>query len=195
MNSRTKYTAADHKRAYELYRTLGSFSAVSREEGMPTVGTVWQWASAGYKCPFNCQWHDWEKLETRIQNALRARVKEEDVAGDQKDQKILKGLEHYIQSDINKLKVNRALEAVVLKKLQEGLLEGPETISEGQSLLYKTWSQDRLIMGEPTDRSAVDLNLGGTQIDIDKILEALEPDERKSILRTIRRLISDKGDA
>lgn len=143
----TKYGPEDHKRAFELYRELGTFFAVSKQKGMPSRATLMRWASPEYNAKCSCGYHGWDELEKKIKKEVRARnwvsseTDEQDVS--QPD------LEKYVRADLEKLKINRAIEAQILKELANKSFEPPKTLMDAQKMLYEIWREDRVITGEP----------------------------------------------
>lgn len=202
--ARKKYTARHHRKAFELYMALRSFHAVSQEKGMPTSTTLFRWSAPDYPCQYGCPYHGWEELERQKEAEVAKRLAEQERNGNVTEV-VPEGLESYIYGDIEDLKFNKAASSLIRRLLHEtltaaqkdkkGPLDLPSTLKECVATEIIIRADNRLILGSPTERKSLDLNLGATQIDIDKILEAVEPDERKSILRVIRRFLSNKSDA
>ena len=137
----SKYTKADHERAFQLYRELGSFYAVSQQPGMPSHQTLLRWASP------ECD--DWEGLEKKIRAKVREKAKGTDGQNGQNLSEEEQVLDRYVRSDLDKLRINMAIEAVALKAIKDGIVEPPSTLSEIQKILYEAWREQRLITGEP----------------------------------------------
>jgi len=59
-----RYTVADHKMAYEVWRKTSNMRGTAR-----ILGCSWhlvnRWSKADYKCKYRCPWHGWQKLKTR----------------------------------------------------------------------------------------------------------------------------------
>lgn len=103
----TKYKPDDHKRAFGLYRELGSYYAVSKEPGMPSRDTLMRWSRPNFAC--KCGFHGWEDLEKRIRREVRKRWEQECKAADRTDrtdERIKSDLEKYIRPDLKKLQIN-----------------------------------------------------------------------------------------
>ena len=145
MAGKTKYGPKAHRRAFELYRELGSFYAVSQQKGMPSHQTLLRWAQPDYNC--SCGFHGWDQLEKEIRKEVRARhVRENGQDGQNEDS--APELEKYVRADLDKLKINRLIEQVALKAIRESI-EPPKTLTEAQRVIYEAWREDRVILGEP----------------------------------------------
>lgn len=166
-----RYREKDHKQAFELYRVLGSFNSVSKQKGIPSPATIMRWSSVDFKCPFHCGWHGYENLENRIQREVREQANGGEREWDETDEK---GIEPYVQSDLTKLRIIRELEAEVVNALRNGNLKPPATIEEAQRVLSRLWAEDRNILGLPEQRAEI---VPDVKIDIDPILEMLDPDK------------------
>ena len=143
----SKYGPKDHKRAFELYRQLGSFYAVSKQKGMPSHQTLMRWARPDFDCP--CGYHGWDDLEKKIRAKVREKAKAADEQGGQNLSEEEQVLDKYVRADLDKLKINRAIEAQALKAIKDGIAEPPSTLSEIQKIIYEAWREDRVILGEP----------------------------------------------
>jgi len=144
MAKRTKYGKACHRRAFELYRELGSFYAVSKERGMPSHQTLIAWARPGYRC--DCGFHGWDALEERIKREVKTRDRQENGQDGQVDGP---DLDEYILSDLKKLKINRTIEKKAFDAIAEGIAVEPDTLGEAQKIIHAGWREDRVIRGEP----------------------------------------------
>lgn len=152
MGKRTKYKESHHRRAFELYRELGSFYAVSKEKGMPSHCTLLRWASPTFNC--SCKFHGWEALEKRIRAEVKAR---DEQSGEQDEHSPpLSELEKYIRPDLEKLKINRVIEKqaydAIIAEDEKERVAPPDTLSEAQKIIHTGWREDRLIRGEPGER-------------------------------------------
>lgn len=152
MGARTKYKERDHRRAFELYRELGSFHAVSKEKGMPSRATLLRWSMLDFDC--SCKFHGWEALEKRIREEVKARDEQSDKTDEQGLP--LSELEKYIRPDLEKLKINRVIEKqaydAIIAEEKKGRVAPPDTLSEAQHIIHTGWRSDALIRGEEGER-------------------------------------------
>lgn len=142
MATRTKYGKDHHRRAFELYRELGSFYAVSREKGMPHRKTLLRWSMSDFDCA--CGFHGWDTLEKQIKDEVKirdAQVNATDAQGPD--------LEKYILPDLKKLQINRMIEKKAFEAIKEEVAALPDTLVEAQKIIYAGWREDRVIRGEP----------------------------------------------
>jgi len=65
-NRTPRYNPSVHEKAFRLWMKYGSFSAVAKLPGMPSIETLKRWASPTFPC--NCGWHDWENLKLKIKS-------------------------------------------------------------------------------------------------------------------------------
>ena len=151
----SRYRKADHKKAFKLYRELGTFYAVAQEKGMPTEMTIWRWSQSGFNC--NCGYHGWDELEKKIRREVREQLENTDdishvteVTDDSSEIK-QPNLQEFIRPDLEKLKVNRVIEKKVFNAIKEDTAASPDTLGEAMRIIHSLWREDRVILGEPTD--------------------------------------------
>jgi len=126
--ARVNYTAKTRKKAFELFHKLGSFYAVSKEKGMPTVQTLINWSKEDH----------WEEKLEAIRKGIRNELKEE-------------GLIETVSSDIDELKILKRLEEIAIKQINEKGLR-PRIWKDVIATFDFTTKTRRLIRGEPTGR-------------------------------------------
>jgi|AntAceMinimDraft_18_1070375.scaffolds.fasta_scaffold98610_1 hypothetical protein len=146
MAKKTKYKKASHKRAFELYRELGSFYAVSHERGMPSQATLMRWSRPGFDC--DCGFHGWEALEKQIKSDTRDRWNQERESSHATDETNQPDLEEFVRPDLEKLKINRMIEKQAFDAIKAKLAAAPDTLGEAMKIIHALWRQDRLIVGE-----------------------------------------------
>ena len=161
----TKYKPDDHKRAFELYRELGSFYAVSKEKGMPSHCTLLRWARPSFNC--SCGFHGWDALEERISKEVKARSKQ---VGEQ-DEQIKPDLEKYVLPDLKKLQIIRTIEKKAFDAIMAGIAVDPDTLSEGQRIIFAGWREGRVITGEPVEAIEHRMKFVELTVEEERVLE------------------------
>jgi len=68
------YTAEHHKRAFDIYYETRTYRRVTDELSLD-YGTIVRWASAEYRCRFNCPYHNWEALLAEKERAVKAKIR------------------------------------------------------------------------------------------------------------------------
>ncbi len=69
----TKYTTADHERAFRIWMQNPNFSEVARHDNMPSRQIIHQWSKEDHSC--SCPWHGWEALGKEVhQQVLKERA-------------------------------------------------------------------------------------------------------------------------
>lgn len=155
------FTPAAHRAAFEYWRSLKSFHKVSKQPGMPSHATLQKWAKSSFYCRYGCNWHGWHELDEQISREvaqqsrqISSKVYGVDGGGAKPD------LTALVLSDQKRLEVNRFVEAQLLKAMKEGPQKLRELVygfGQAYAVLRQIWAEDRLIVGEPTDRRALEV--------------------------------------
>lgn len=145
-----RYTKKDHKRAFELFREIGSLYGVSQVKGMPSPATLMRWSRPGFRCA--CGFHGWQELEEQIRRDARRIWQEEREKAGETDEKVFPDLAEYVLSDLKKLQINRVIEKKAFDAIQEGGAEAPQTLAEAAKIIHAGWRSDSEILGYPTNR-------------------------------------------
>lgn len=66
------YTAKEHQQAFEIWMESRNYARITAEMGLDYSTSV-RWQSPDYRCPFNCPWHNWDKLIEEREVSLQAR--------------------------------------------------------------------------------------------------------------------------
>jgi len=57
-----RYTPAEHKLAYEIWRHTNNYSQAARQLDT-SQAIIKRWSDKKYRCKFNCKWHGWDDLK------------------------------------------------------------------------------------------------------------------------------------
>jgi len=171
----TRYTEADHERAFKLWRQGKSYRAISQEDGLPSRETIRRWADPDFDCKYNCKWHGYRELNNEIvKNAM---------------EEVEKDLPDPVDREKKRLKFLYETERQLNEMIESGELEAPRTLKSAVELLESIYNQQRLIRGESTsivenrgsDHKELNLqkvmnqlNVGDTEVSEDELIEAVE---------------------
>jgi len=126
------------QRAFELWRRLGSLSAVSKVPGMPPIQTLSKWKKQD----------KWEERKNELQDLVRSQVEVLD--------EIKKSLS--AEEDVKQLNFLRYLEMKVADVIIKGKVD-IQTWRDVLETIRLIQNEKRLILGEPTQRSEVQLKI------------------------------------
>jgi len=126
------------QRAFELWRRLGSLSAVAKVPGMPPIQTLSKWKKQD----------KWEERRNEIQDLVRSQVEVLD--------EIKKSLS--AEEDVKQLNFLRYLEMKVADVIIKGKVD-IQTWRDVLETIRLIQNEKRLILGEPTQRSEVQLKI------------------------------------
>jgi len=122
------------QRAFELWRRLGSLSAVAKVPGMPPIQTLSKWKKQD----------KWEERKNEIQDLVRSQVEVLD--------EIKKSLS--AEEDVKQLNFLKYLEMKVADVIIKGKVD-IQTWRDVLETIRLIQNEKRLILGEPTQRSEV----------------------------------------
>jgi len=126
------------QRAFELWRRLGSLSAVAKVPGMPPIQTLSKWKKQD----------KWEERRNEIQDLVRSQVEVLD--------EMKKSLS--AEEDVKQLNFLRYLEMKVADVIIKGKVD-IQTWRDVLETIRLIQNEKRLILGEPTQRSEVQLKI------------------------------------
>lgn len=171
----TRYTEADHKRAFQLWRKGNSFRDIAKAEGLPSHETLFRWSKSDFDCPHDCKWHGYKELHNEMSKKAMEEVEKELPDPVEREKKRLKFL----------YETERELNAMI----ESGELEAPRTLKSAVDLLESIYNQQRLIKGESTEITEMrgadhkelnlqkvmkQLNIGDADVSEDDFIEAVE---------------------
>lgn len=132
----TRYTKADHEKAFKLWRQGKSYRDIASEEGMPSKDTLTRW-SRDYDCPYEgCDWHNWREKHSEIVSDALEEIEEE--------------LPDIAEREKKRLRFLFSLEREITEIMEDGELDPPRTMKDAVDLLSEVYNQQRLIKGEST---------------------------------------------